>query len=116
MNNQPDKKFFAYTPDEGFKAFSEEKDAIELAQFWMAYYRQEAQDDGEWPGEIEEIFYGTIDGRSEIDRTGVDDNGADWVDYDLIQRKRVVGWFDPDSEDYSRVRREGWIPMYIQED
>lgn len=58
------KPFFSFTDDNGilFHDTAEEAKAAALAD--LEYYRDEAKNEGEWPGEVEGVRWGQVLGMS----------------------------------------------------
>ena len=68
-------RFFAYCPEIGAVWHEKPDDAAQDAAMRIAYYRSAANDDGEWSGDVEEVYWGELKGRA---IANVDANGTDY--------------------------------------
>ena len=71
---EDDKRFFAYSPDIGANWYDTAEEAIEDCVLTIEGYREDAQFDGEWHGDVEDVYWGQVMGRAvaESDERGTD--------------------------------------------
>lgn len=72
------KRFFCYSADQGVMFYDTEDEAKAAAAAELAEYRKDAQFDGEWPMEVEDLRWGEVKQRATLVPEG-DDSG----DYEL---------------------------------
>ena len=76
------KRYFVYSPDLGFELFDAFEDAQKVAQELIDNYRNACVSDGEWPDEVEHVYFGEVLAESKaVWSTG--DEGQEYVDYVL---------------------------------
>ena len=56
-------RYFSYDCDEGFQRHGTMDEAAEAARKHLAYWRDIASSEGEWPDEAAYVCYGEIDGQ-----------------------------------------------------
>ena len=54
------KPYFAHSPEDGFEYFATQSEALEFASRSIAEYKDAANFDGEWDGDVEEIRVGIV--------------------------------------------------------
>ena len=71
------KRFFCYSADQGMVFYNTEQEAKTAAEEELAQYRKDAQFDGEWPMEVEDLRWGEVKQRATL--VPEDDESGDYT-------------------------------------
>jgi hypothetical protein len=79
------KNFFCYDGDSSTDFFATEEEAVAAANTAIQYWRDLTIDDGEWPCEVERVYWGRIHGAAR----GFISYGDGSVDYRIVPMTEV---------------------------